>query len=63
MSISAKTENAIKQIESQVGEVAFHNYKDGVLAVRVKSEVSHVIGFKVVSCNPNDEGFILKIKV
>lgn len=63
MSISAKTENAIKQVENQLGEVAFHNYKDGVLSVRVKNEVSQVEGFNVVSCNPNDEGFILKVKV
>ncbi len=63
MNISEKTSNAIKQVESQLGEVAFHNYKYGVLSVRVKSRFSQVEGFKVVSCNPNDEGFILKVKI
>ena len=63
MNISAKTSNAIKQVENQLGDVEFHNYKDGILAVRVKNEVSQVEGFKVVSCNPNDEGFILKVKI
>jgi hypothetical protein len=63
MNISAKTSNAIKQVESQLGEVEFHNYKDSVMAVRVKNEVSQVEGLKVVSCNPNGKGFILKVKI
>ena len=63
MNIPAKALNAINHFENILGEVSFHNYKDGVLSLRVNSEVNHIEGVKVVSCNHNNGAFILKVKI
>lgn len=66
MRLSAEQSSNLSAIEAELQLFApiFHNYRNGVVAVRVTADVStvRVDGFELISCNPFNGGFVAKYR-
>lgn len=64
MKLNAQQASAFDKIQKSINEpIAFHNYKNGILTVRVKNNISSIEGMQVVSSVPFFGEFLLKVKI
>jgi len=62
MRVSATTLKAIAAVEAETGGI-FHNYKDGVVAVKTSQKIETANSGIVKSSNPHNGGFVTKVKI
>lgn len=64
MKLNAQQASAFDKIQKSINEpISFHNYKNGILTVRVKNNISSIEGIEVVSSVPFFGDFLLKVKI